>query len=297
VLRTRALPALAASLAWLATPGAARADDKHACIAAFEDAQQLRIDGKLRVAQSRLLDCAKPECPALVRQDCAQWMSDVVAATPSVVLGARDGQGHDVLGVRASMDGVLVSDHLDGRPMPVDPGVHVFRFESPGAAAASGPAAEVQVLVRAGEKNREITVTLGPLGTSASPGAPSTAPAALGDTSSTGRAGVPALAWIFGGVAVAALGTALAFDVAQAVDYDHLHATCAGHCAQDQVDHVATERWIAGATAGVGALSLGAAAYVFFTRPYRARPTAAASWRVDFEALPHGGVGSIVGRF
>jgi hypothetical protein len=290
MLRAHASVAIAAAIACLA-PAVARADDKRECIAASEDAQQLRIDGKLLAARTRLLDCARPECPSIVRQDCAQWMADVVAATPSVVLGARDARGHDVLAVRASMDGAPLADRLDGRPVPVDPGVHLFRFES---TSAPGVAADAQVLVRAGEKNREITVTL------PTPSAPAAAAAGAAPESPGAReAGrpVPALAWVFGGVAVAALGTALAFDVAQAVGYDHLSSTCAGHCSHDQVDRVATERVIAGVAAGAGALALGAAAYFFFARPATTPAPATSSIVVDFAALPRGAVAAIAGRF
>ena len=251
----RAFAALAAVLACAATSLTARADVKEACIAASEDAQQLRIDGKPLEARTRLLDCAKPECPALVRQDCAQWMADVVSSIPTVVLGARDAQGRDVIEVKASVDGVPVAGRLDGRSVDVDPGVHAFRFDATGA---GGGSVELQVLVRAGEKNREITVTLSP----AAP-APAELPGAIGPAHPGGRP----LAWIFGGVALAALGTALAFDVLQATDYAHLDATCAGHCSPAEVNHVATERWIAGIAAGVGALSLGAGGYFFFVRP------------------------------
>jgi hypothetical protein len=267
----------------------ARADEKQACITAFEDAQQLRIDGKLLAARTRLLECARPECPALVRQDCTQWMADVVAATPTVVLGARDRQGQDVIDVKAEMDGAPVAARLDGRPIPVDPGVHVFRFES---TVAAGMSAQAQVLVRAGEKNREITVTFGgPASTSTSKTPEAARP------EGQDRANVPALSWVFGGVALASLGTALAFDVAQAVDYDHLSSTCAGHCSPGDVDHVATERWIAGITAGVGAVSLAVAAYFFFARPSNTGSAGAAPVALDFAPLPRGGMGAIVGRF
>jgi hypothetical protein len=290
MLRARAPVVLAAAIAF--APAVARADDKQACIAASEDAQQLRIDGKLLAARRRLLDCARTECPAIVRQDCTQWMADVVAATPSVVLGARDAQGRDVLAVRASMDGAPLTDRLDGRPMPVDPGVHLFRFES---TSAPGVTADVQVLVRAGEKNREVTVTLlapPPPAPPAAAAAPA-APVAHDER----RPGAPALAWVFGGVAVAALGTALAFDVAQALDYNQLSSTCAGHCSPDQVGHVATERWIAGVTAGVGAVSLGLAAYFFFSRPSATSSVASTRLGADVVALPGGAMGAIVGHF
>ncbi|HEY8041140.1 MAG TPA: hypothetical protein VIF15_15140 [Polyangiaceae bacterium] len=283
-----ALAPLAAGLVVLAAPCRARADDKQACIAASEEAQQLEIDGKLIAARERLLACARPECPGIVRQDCTQWMADVVAALPTVVLGARDASGRDVLAVKVSIDGAPVTDRLDGRPMAVDPGVHVFRYESPVAAAP----VDLQVLVRAGEKNRAVTATFGAVQAAHDPDAPAEAG---GPQAPEGHAGPPAISWVLGAMAAAALGTALYFEVAQVVDYDHLDSTCRGHCSPDQVNHVATERWIAGVAAGVGALSLAGVAYFFFRRSDAAvRP---ASVAVDLAASPQGALGVLVGRF
>jgi hypothetical protein len=279
----RASAAFVVALVCTMAPALARADAKEVCIAASEDAQQLRIDGKLVESRARLLDCANPECPPLIRQDCTQWMADVVASIPTVVLGARDAQGRDVIEVKASMDGALIAGRLDGRAIPVDPGVHTFRLESTGAA---GVTAEVQVLVRAGEKNREIIVTLE--GTPPAPGRRPDAVEARG-------AAVPPASWVLGGVAVAALGTALAFDIAQAAEYAHLDATCAGHCPPDQVNDVAVERWIAGVSAGVGVLALGAAAYVWLSQPSARASTATVA--LDVATIPRGAVGAVVGRF
>ena len=149
------LALLAAHLVGLSSPGRAQADEKQACLAASDKGQQLKLDGKLRAAKEQLILCARSECPALVRQDCAQWTSEVMAALPSVVIGARDWQGHDVLAVKVVVDGTLLTDTLDGKPLPVDPGVHKFHYE----ATATGAAVEDQVLVREGEKNRALTVT------------------------------------------------------------------------------------------------------------------------------------------
>src|SRR6476646_341830 len=77
----------------------AHAEDKQACLAAFDKAQQLRIDGRLRAARVELALCARNECPTLVRQDCATWLNDVMGSLPSVVVGARDVRGKDLIAV------------------------------------------------------------------------------------------------------------------------------------------------------------------------------------------------------
>src|SRR5262249_42485296 len=123
-------------------------------VSAYEKAQQLRGEAKLRAARDQLLVCSRPECPALVRQDCSQWMGEVQHALPSVVIAARDGTGHDVLAVRVSIDGVVVTETLDGKPIAVDPGPHKFKYETAGSAPI-----EEQVLVREGERNRPLTAS------------------------------------------------------------------------------------------------------------------------------------------
>ena len=285
--RRRALGSALLLVVPMSASALARADEKSACIAASDEGQQLKIDGKLTLARKRLLTCARAECPAIVRQDCAQWMAEVDAALPTVVLGARDAEGRDLIAVRVLEDGAPVVDHLDGRPFPVDPGPHVFRFEAAGATAV-----EVRVLARAGEQNRAITAAFGPA-PRPPPSAPleATPPVAAAET----RTGPSPLAWAFGGVAVAALATALYFEVAQVSDYDHLSSTCAGHCPPDQVDHVGTERWVAGVSAGLGVVSLGAAAYFVLSRsrPAPKAPPVA----LGFESLPSGGIATFAARF
>ena len=266
----------AATLLLAAAP--ARADDKRECLSAFDEAQQLRIDGKLRAARDRLLVCSAERCPAPVRKDCAQWTTEVMAAIPTVVLGARDPQGRDVPRVRVVIDGVSVVERLDGEPVPVDPGAHTFRFES-----SRAPAVEQQAIVRAGEKNREITVTL--TSASAAPGSSSPpAPAAVPDDPTPGtasppepppgpdaphaRRGASPLAWIFAGVGVAALGASLGLELSVKSDADGLRASCgAAGCTSAQVDPLRTRQVLAGVALGAGLASLGVSAFFFFVRP------------------------------
>jgi hypothetical protein len=297
----------AGALATLAAPAVAFADggEKAACIAASDEAQQLKLDGKLTLARTRLLACARAECPAIVKQDCGQWLAEVDAALPTVVFGARDADGRDLFAVRVLEDGVMVADHLDGRALPVDPGPHLFRFET----AAVG-VVEVRVLARAGERNRAITAAFptppGSRPAAATPTAerPATAPVVRGapagstppSPNAVGSAAAPSpVAWVAGGVALVALGTALYFEVAQISDYDHLSSSCAGHCPADQVDHVGTERWIAGVSAGVGVVAAGVATYFFLSHP---RATASgASLAFDVAPLSRGGVATLTAHF
>ena len=146
---------LAIALTITAHSGHARADDKAECVAAADEGQQLRDEGSYLRAHDAFVTCARLVCPAVVSKSCTQWLHDLDDGMPSIVVRARDERGNDLASVRVFLDGVLLSDKLDGRPISVDPGEHVLRFES-----ADGKPVEQRVVVRASEKNRAIDVTL-----------------------------------------------------------------------------------------------------------------------------------------
>ena len=239
-----------------------RADAKQLCASAAEEAEQLRSDARLRAARERLLRCSRPECPAAVRSDCAQWMTEIEAAMPTVVLGVRDARGQDVLGAHVSVDGLAVTHGLDGKALEVDPGVHKFRFESAGAAV------EQAVLIREGEKSRAITATLdvGPV----APAARSSARPAAGSSpaSSTSSPRPSAWTWALGGIGLVALGIGAYLELSVNADASGLQSSCGHFCSHAQVDPLVLKQQVLGPIAfGVGALSLGLAAYTFFAAP------------------------------
>ena len=271
---------------------AARADDKQACLQAFDEGQQLRIDGKLQAARDRLLFCSSERCPPLVRQDCTQWTSEVMRAMPTVVFGARDAGGSDVLTVRVLVDGVQVADHLDGRPVPIDPGLHTVRFESPPIQPL-----EQQVLIRAGEKERPVAVVFPAPGARPPPTSGSTTAASATDSGVVKTPGPSPLAWVFGGLGVAALGTSLVLELTVYSDANKLRASCGDvGCPNNRVDPVALKQEVAGVALGVGIASALAATFFFVFRRAPA-PSAAAS--VTWDVLPslHGASGRVVVRF
>jgi hypothetical protein len=98
-----------------------------------------------------------------------------------------------VTDVTVTIDGKLVTRALDGRAMPIDPGVHTVRFERTGS-----PAVERQVLVKEAQQGQAITAQLG-----ASVDAPSPAATVSAGWSTMRKAGVGLGAV---GVASAAVG-------------------------------------------------------------------------------------------
>lgn len=249
-----------AALLILSTAASAAADDKQVCLGASEKAQQLRNAGKLVDAREQLALCSKRQCPKLVRQDCTQWMSDLLAAQPSVVPAAKDRTGRDIVDVKVSVDGKLVTETLDGKALVVDPGVHRMHFETSGA-----PARDETVVVKPGEKNRIVTVTFATGDDGATgPDDPRTGRDGQGGARSTSSP--PIAAYVIGGLGIAALGTALFIQLGASSDANELRDTCAPRCNQSDVDDIEQRYTIAAVTAGVGGAMLVTGALLFFLR-------------------------------
>lgn len=145
------LTAAFSGILFLAPTAEARADQKQECSAAYDATQSLRDEGKLLDARTQALVCSGAPCPAFVREDCAQWLSEIDAVVPTVVFTAKDAAGSSILAVRVILDGRVLLDRLDGSAVAMDPGAHHVRFEI----AATG-VLEKEIVVRRGEKNRTI---------------------------------------------------------------------------------------------------------------------------------------------
>ncbi len=184
------------------------APDKATCIAAAERGQKERNDGKLPDAQKSFLLCSRYECPAYVRSDCAQFLSEVNAVMPSIVVAARM-NGKDLFEVRVMVDGATVSERLDGRGIPMGVGEHSLRFEY-----GSEPAVETKVLMREGDKNRAIDVQFAGNGqpasaTSPTPGILPIPPPPPPPPPPPARENT-IFPWVVAGVGLASLGTGIA---------------------------------------------------------------------------------------
>jgi hypothetical protein len=125
-----------AGTAWAEGPAPAALPNKIECIAADTEGQSLRLAGKLLDARRRLAACAAASCPSIVRDDCVERIADLEAAQPTVVFTATNGDGRRLVAVRVTVDGIVAANRLDGRPLPVDPGDHLFVFDALGRVTA-----------------------------------------------------------------------------------------------------------------------------------------------------------------
>ncbi|MGH7295228.1 MAG: hypothetical protein ACRELB_09855 [Polyangiaceae bacterium] len=288
------LVVLAAVAASAALSAPARADDqKQQCLSSSDQGQSLRDDGKYRRAREAFASCARDVCPTIVRRDCMKWLAELEQSWPSVVIGAKDEGGADLVNVTVLVDGAPLVSRLDGNPTMVDPGEHLFRFETAGY-----PAVEKRIVVRAGEKSRLLAVQFAHA-PSAAPPPPSTAaePKAAADQARSPQA-TRASAWVFAGLSAVAFGTEAYFGLTGLSDRSHLRSEpCAqtSSCPPSSVDSIRTKFTVADIALGVGIASAAIATYLFLAGPKvdAAPPTTS----VDLAPVPGGGAMSVGGRF
>ncbi|XXY44985.1 hypothetical protein WME91_33795 [Sorangium sp. So ce269] len=291
--------ALAVSALAYLQPAPARAGDAEACFTASEEGQRLRDEGRLREARARFISCGGAACPALVRSDCAGWLSDVTARVPTLILSAEDEQGQDVADVQVTVDGAPLTARLDGKAVEVDPGEHVLRFERAGSAPVA-----LQLVVREGEKLRRVSTRLvrsaGPRGGAGATGGGAGAPGGgsltpRGDGDASPPASALLLPIALGGVAAAGGVAYAALGLSARADADRLRTTCAPRCAEADVDAVRTKIVGANIAFGVGVAALGGAVAALLLG--RADPAAPAAAAVHVVPLPGGAAAALGARF
>jgi hypothetical protein len=234
-------------------PGAPAGEEVVACVRAAEDAQSQRSAHRLRSAFKHLLVCSQSNCPTVVRNDCVYWLAEVEKQVPSVIVQAEDKDGAELTDVSVSMDGEPLVSRLDGLSVPVDPGVRTFRFEHVGSTPI-----EQRIVIREGDKGRRVSITFDPRPPALPPKLPPV----------ERRTRIPTASFVFGGIGAVALGSFAYFGLTGRHDAAELADGCGRNktCSEAQVAPIRTKLLIADVSLGAGLVSLGAAAYLFFTR-------------------------------
>jgi hypothetical protein len=199
---------------------AAAQADQNRCVAAHAQAQMEQRSGALLAAREQLLICAQKGCPKPIAADCTGWLAEDEQSLPSVVFAVSDDQGRDLVDVRVTANGAQVADKIDGRALPIDPGLYQLRFEAEGYEPG-----EQAVTVRQAEKNRIVRMQLQhgaahkPLVTmdaaSLYTADDSSRPAA---TTSSASKTIPVTSYVLGGVAVVGLGMFTYFGLTELSD-------------------------------------------------------------------------------
>ena len=224
---------------------------KTECLARHEYAQVARRQRRLLDARTELLLCSRASCPGPIRGDCIEWLGEVGRSLPSVVVTAR-ARGADLVDVKVTVDGKLVSEKLSGAALDLDPGEHRFRFESP-----PWPPVERTILVSEGIKDRPIDVELAPPEPAAPPPPKPRPPFRL-----------QTFDYVLGGVAVAGLGAFGYFAVSALYERKRLleDGGCAPFCKPHEVDGVRSRLIAADVALGVAVLAAAVDLYLHATR-------------------------------
>ncbi|MET0385274.1 MAG: hypothetical protein ABW321_04910 [Polyangiales bacterium] len=192
--------ATAVLLGTLAVTSAVRAQPQvAACVSAHAEAQVLRNRGALLSARKQLLQCARQECPKLVADDCATWLTALDESLSSIVFAVSDDRGRDLVAVTVTANGETLTERADGRALPLDPGVYALRFSAEGYLPA-----ELSVSVRQSEKNRIVRVQLAAEGGSPSEIAAKT-PASPAATDASPHP-IPVISYVLGGTLLVGAG-------------------------------------------------------------------------------------------
>jgi hypothetical protein len=260
----------------------ARGQISDQCAAAYEGAQVLRRDGKLVEAHRQLLVCAAPQCPQVTTSDCARWLHEVEDELPTIVVSVRDNSGVDFLDAELLVDGKPVAKRLDGNPIAIDPGQHTLA-----AQRSTGQTVEQQVLVRAAEKDRLVTLVL--------PAGPPPSSLPPPERVAPPHAPVPVGSYVFAGLGLVAVGAGVILDVGASNDVANMRRDCAPACSPDAKNSAQIRMLLGDTLLGLGVVSIGVATWLWF---HRQAPTPQAA-RVTLTVIPltTGTLCSVAGQF
>jgi hypothetical protein len=258
-VRSHAAPAVADAVA-----------ARRTCAAKHELAQVLRNAGKLVEAREALVACSQAACQTAVRADCVGWFDQVNDTIPTVVLSAKTGS-KDEVNARVAIDARTASLRTDGKPIELNPGVHVVRFENP-----PFDPIEQQILLVPGEKNRVVSVTFGELESAPETfeAKPAVAPTRDAPTALLTHRPIPTVGYVLGGVAVVGAATFAGLALWGQDQRNSLESSCRPVCAASRVNGVHTKFVAADVSLGVAAAAAVAAGIVYFARPAEPLPSA-----------------------
>jgi hypothetical protein len=296
------------------------------CETAYQSAQERERTGHLTEAKDAWLACAKAACGTFLHNECSVRYTQLEADIPSVVPSVTDDAGAPRTAVEVKMDGEVLTAQIDGRALPIDPGLHEFSFSTD-----AGVFSTQKLMILQGQRNRLISASLHAPGRPARKkkavyaaaddpfAAESTArsrAAAVGDGAAAGetpgldlvahgapvRSGPSKVTYVLGGLGLAGLGSAALLTYWGRKDNDLLGqcATSTTTCPPSSVAHIKRLYLGADISLGVGAAALGAAYWVYaLTRPGHqaaaGRESSVAMF--DVQPTPSGAVATVSGSF
>jgi hypothetical protein len=244
-----------------------------ACSSAYTKGQEERLAGRLFSAREAFKVCADAACPAVIVGDCSHWITEVEADLPTVRIRVTDAKGAPVDNLQVFADGSVIATPDLARPVILEAGPHVLRFE-----AAGYQMVELERALRPADRELEVAVVMRPnLPPAGSANSDEGAPAA------TSRP-VPVLAVTLASVGVVALAGSLYFGLRSHSQYEDLKSSCAPMCNPSQADSVRSKALISDVALITSAAAFGAAAWVYFS----SKPSQAPVAGLNVEPSRHG---------
>ena len=258
--------------------------DPRACITAHATGQRETKAGHLRLATQLFTACGSDEtCPSQLRQECAEFLKTVQQTIPTVIFTVIGEKNEDITSVKVFSSDELLVDGLDGRAIQVDPGKHHLRFLLP-----TGEILNSDVLIREGEKNRQVEVkvkgdveteaatseNLAPPASTPVVSTPVPAPVTL-PAPRVGEHRIPLGFWIASGTALAGIGVGVTYAVFGKSEKNDL-SDCAPYCGENMrgtYNNLKRDYLVADIGFGVGLVSAGVATYLYVSSVSRTRDT------------------------
>jgi len=275
-----------------------------ACRSAYASGQKLAHRGQLVKAKRLLRSCAKPQCGVFLEHQCTAQYAQIDAEMPTVVPTATDQAGAPVLDVTLKVDGTVLAGRLDGRAVPINPGLHEFSFET-----RDGVVIRKKLLVVQGQRNRRLTVSVKRPAAGPDRATADRATAGADRPAEVDRPPAPDLAvssptpappgrarsrwfttgsYVLLGAGLAGVGGYGALTYWGRKDNDEL-ASCSPTCPQSSVDHIDHLYLAADVSLAVGAAALLGGAYLVWRNH--------ASYSVEMQPTSSGAVASFGGVF
>jgi hypothetical protein len=228
--------------------------DAQSCATAYAKGQDDRLAGRLYDARRAFLECAAPVCSPRIATDCALWAHEVEADLPTARVQVADAAGRPVADLRVFVDGVELRPEEWSKPIVLEAGPHLLRFEAPGLEPV-----DAQTALRPTDRELPVRATMRAPGP---PPMPDRAPA---------RHEAPVASVVLAGVGVIALGTAAYFGLSARSRYHQLETSCAPRCPRDAADEVDDRALVADIALATSLAALGAAAWIYWGTEKRPR--------------------------
>lgn len=225
-----------------------------ACLSSHENAQLARMGARFLASVRELNACSSPLCPEAVRTDCLLWSQELKLLIPTVIVIAEDDSG-DMAEARVLVDGKVIRESLDGRPIALDPGTHLIAVELP-----DGQTRGERIVLAEGERERRIIFNLKsvPRGV-----------ASVGSHPTRTIRPVPQAVYVLGATAIVGLGLGVGFGSDALSKSRTALDTCAPLCAASVSRAVSQRAIVADISLAIALASTIGAVATYVYRPER----------------------------